>query len=109
MNWKQLYACATPEERLEVLIHMLVVSTARQKLHTLTVSHSAHYINNAHRASPRGVYISTFIFILLTLSIAVWISMFILPPIYAAPLMLLHITSLTAILLVKPYRRRSLI
>lgn len=124
MNWNQLYTSSTAEERLEVLIHMLVVIEARQNKRILARGRliherrgpfaGAHFLNDRRTSLSIRVLrmgrgrggVFTF-FILLTVSITIWLSFFHLPPIYAAPLMFFHLASLTALLVIKPYNVRA--
>jgi hypothetical protein len=115
MTWEQLYALSTPEERLEILFHMAQTIEARQSQIIFArgrlirnrrgAFRGAHFINQRRRRFiPRPIYLSTFMFTITATSIAVWISFFKLPPAYAAPLMLLHLSALSAILFIKPYK-----
>jgi hypothetical protein len=117
MNWKQLFALATPEERIELLALMFHTIEARQNKLVIAnrqlirerrgAFRGAHFLNDKRRRlTPRHVYLSTFMLILATMSIGVWISIFHLPPAYAAPLMFAHLAALGAILTIKPYKSR---
>jgi hypothetical protein len=129
MNWKQLYASATPQEREAMLLSMLRTIEARQNTKVIARGQiirerrgsfrGAHFLNDRRSSSPklrssiwgrlgggpRPVFLLSFMTILAIGSIGVWISFFELPPAYAAPLMLFHLVALSAILVIKPYRR----
>jgi hypothetical protein len=131
MNWKQLYTSATPQEREAMLLSMLRTIEARQnKLVVISpLSKSAldlgrgrgwgliherrgpfagaHFLNDRRRRLiPRPLFLASFMVILTAVSLAVWISFFFIPPVYAAPLMLFHLTALITLLAVKPYKPR---
>lgn len=116
MNWNQLHASATEEEKLEATLLMLRVIEERQnkrivargRLITERRGHfpGAHFINDRRRNNiPQPIMLASFLFTIFTISIGVWITFFYLPPAYAAPLMLLHLVTFIAILMIKPYRR----
>ena len=91
MNWNQLYASSTAEERFEVLLHMLVVIEARQNKRILARGRliherrgpfaGAHFLNDRRTSLSIRVLrmgrgrggVFTF-FILLTVSITIWLS-----------------------------------
>lgn len=119
MNWNQLYISATSEERLEVVIlalqslearqSRLILSRGRLILERRGEFQGAHFLNdrrNLKTHKPRAVFLLSFIFTLMVVSIGIWISFFKLPPMYAAPLMLFHISALCALLLARPIKIR---
>lgn len=115
MNWNQINASANPEEQIEAITLMLrtlqtrrnrrIVSRGRLIHERRGAFPGAHFVNQRRRRLiPRPVYLASFMLILAVASIGVWISFFHLPPVYAAPLMLIHLTMLSAILIIKPYK-----
>ncbi len=118
MNLNQLYNSSTTEERLEAITLMLRTIETRQSKLILVYGRlirdrrgafrGAHFINQRRRRFiPRPIYLSGFMLMLTLTSIATWVSFFNIPPAYAAPLMLLHLLSLSVILFVKPYNRSA--
>lgn len=115
MNWNQINASATQQEQTEAILLMLqtietrrnrrIVSRGRLIHERRGAFPGAHFVNQRRRRLiPRPVYLASFMLILAISSIGVWISFFHLPPVYAAPLMLIHLTMLSAILIIKPYK-----
>lgn len=117
MNLKQLYTSATPQERDELLLLALQKIEARQNIKVIArgqIIHErrgpfagAHFLNDRRRRLiPRPLFLASFMVILTAVSLAIWISFFFIPPAYAAPLMLFHLTALITLLAVKPYKPR---
>jgi hypothetical protein len=117
MNWNQLYTSATPEERFETVLHMLRTIEERQQRLVLSRGRlvrekrgnfpGAHFLNDRRRlrrSLPSVLTKVSYIFILLTVSIATWLFVLYAPAQLAIPTMLLHLVGLTAVLLFKPYR-----
>lgn len=120
MNWNQLYTSSTPEERMELTLLML--SAIEERKQRLVLSRGrlvrekrgnfpgAHFLNDRRRlrrSLPSVLTRLSYIFILLTVSIATWLFILYAPAQLAIPTMLLHLVGLTAVLLFKPYRLRS--
>lgn len=114
MNWKQIYTSSTPEERLEAVLLML--SAIEERKQRLVFSRGrlvrekrgnfpgAHFLNDRRRLRPRlseAITKSMYIFILLTVSVATWLFFLHAPIELAAPTLLLHLISITTILLIK--------
>ncbi len=121
MNWEQLYTAATPAEREEILITMFQALEARQQKVVLSRGRllrerrrtaRLHFIRDRrvpiNKRIARALVRSSFIFILVTLSIAAWLITANIHPMYGAPLLLGYNLILLAILLAKPYQRVSL-
>jgi len=120
MNWNQLYASASPAERLELVMLMLQTIEARQRKWVFARRGilrerrggfpGAHFINDQRRraSSPRQkLYMALFASILLLVSTATWLFVVHAPAQLAAPVLLVHLASLTGILLVKPYKPKT--
>jgi hypothetical protein len=117
MNWTQLHTSSTPEEREETTL--LLLRTIEERRQRLVLSRGrlvrekrgnfpgAHFINDRRRLRrtlPRILTRLSYIFILLTVSVATWLFVLYAPAQLAIPTMLLHLVGLTAVLLFKPYR-----
>lgn len=120
MNWKQLYASATPQEREAMLLSMLrtieerhakVILASGRLIHERRGPFpGAHFINDRRRLRPsltRIINLLAFSFMLITVSAAAWLFILYAPPQLALPVMLLHLFGLTGILLIKPYRLKT--
>lgn len=113
MNWNQLYNLATPEERLEAIVLMVrVLKTRRQRrvfaYGRLIVerrrAQAAHWISDRRgRFNPsRAVIMSTFLFILLTVSTATGLFVMNAPVEVSGPVLFFYATSLLSVLVFKP-------
>lgn len=120
MNWNQLYTSATPEERLEAALLML--STIEERKQRLVFSRGrlvrekrgnfpgAHFLNDRRRlrrSLPSILTKLSYIFILLTVSVATWLFVLYAPAQLALPVMVLHLIGLMAVLIIKPYRPKN--
>lgn len=131
MNWKQLYASATPEEREYIIFLMLQKIEARKnrKILLSPLSKSAldlgrgwgwglvkerrgpfagaHFLNDRRRPISRNLFRALFVSIMLTVTIALFLVAIHIPLEYGAPLILFYDIALIALLLIKPYKKIS--
>lgn len=119
MNWKQLYASATPEEKLELLMHMMqtvetrqqrVVFTGRHWLRNRRQGYQAHFLNDRRSGRhniQRAASLITFGVVLFTVSVATWGIVLSTPVHVGAPVLFFHVTALMGVYAFKPYRLRS--
>lgn len=120
MNWNQLYTSSTSEERLEAALLML--STIQERKQRLILSRGrlvrekrgnfpgAHFLNDRRRlrrSLTRTISLTSFAFILATVSIATWLFVLHAPASLAALALGVHITMLSLILYIKPYNVRT--
>ena len=114
MNWKQLHASATPEERLDLLLHMLRAIEARQHRTVFTGRRwvqnrrgpfpGAHFLNDRRRHTrARAASLLVFAAVLVTVSAATWAAALLSPLHLAGPMLFFHTTALLGILAFKPY------
>jgi hypothetical protein len=119
MNWKQLHASSTHQERLEAILHMLRVLEARQRRWVLVRgrlilerrrAQAAHWLNDrrGRYAWSRIIIPLTFILTLLTVSIATWLFVIHAPIELAAPALFFYLTSLWAVLAFRPASKKVL-
>lgn len=112
MNWKQLHTSATPEERLELLLHMLQTIEARQRRLVFTGHRwvrnrrghfpGAHFLNDRRRHTrARVASLLTFVTVLVTVSAVTWAAALASPQ-SAGPILFFHITALLGVLAFKP-------
>lgn len=115
MNWKQLYASATPQEREYIMFLMLQTIEARKNKNIVARGRlikerrgpfaGAHFLNDRRKASlRRNVYRILFISILLLVSSTTFLVAYNIPNKYGAPLIFFYNIGLLLILLIKPYR-----
>jgi hypothetical protein len=117
MPWKQLYTSNTPDDRIEIALHMLRVVTTRRRRRLLVGLRLVrerrggwrrfHYIHNrrAPGRAARRLSRILFMFILATLSLATWLVALHIHPRHGAPMLFAWSMLLLTVLLVKPYRR----
>lgn len=116
MNWKQLHTSATPEERLELLLHMMQTIEARQQRIVFTGRHwlrnrrqgyQAHFLNDRRGSRhniQRAASLITFGAVLCTVSIAT-IAVTIQTPLHVGgPVLFFYATSLIGVVMFKPRR-----
>lgn len=123
MNWKQLHALSTPEERLEAITIMLRVLHARRQRLVFAYgrlildrrrAQAAHWISDRRgRFTPRArpLIMTSFLFTLSTVSTATWLFILHAPIQLAASALLAHLTLLGALLIITPLhtlKKRSL-
>lgn len=119
MNWKQLFASSHTKERDENLILFLKVIQARKQRLVFSRGRlvrekrgnfpGAHFLNDRRRLRPRlsrAITLTSFAFILTTVSVATWLFAMHAPAQLAAVALGLHITLLSLILYIKPYNYR---
>ena len=97
-----LHACIIEERK-----QRLVLSRGRLVREKRGNFPGAHFVNDRRRLRrplPNVLTRLSYIFILLTVSVATWLFVLYAPPQLAIPTMLLHLVGLTAVLLFKPYR-----
>lgn len=100
MNWKQIYACATPLEREEI-VRLLVKQV-------LAHPFRAHYIGARRAFSPfRSLAWLTFGLILTTVTVTAFLMVRHIPPAQAVQLILAYDLGLMALLYFKPHKRRA--
>ncbi len=134
MNWNQLHTSSTPEERDETTLLLLRTIEERKQRLVFSRGRlvrekrgnfpGAHFVNDRRSSSSKWFLFGggarkggggrrplpsvltrlSYIFILLTVSVATWLFVLYAPPQLAIPTMLLHLVGLTAVLLFKPYR-----
>ena len=117
MNWKQLHASATPEEKLELLMHMMqtveerqqrVVFTGRRWVRNRRQGYEAHFLNDRRRHTrARIASLLTFVVVLVTVSVATWGIVLSAPVHVGAPVLFFHVTALMGVYAFKPYRLRT--
>ncbi len=117
MNWKQLHASATPEERLELLMRMMqtveerqqrVVFTGRRWVRNRRQGFEAHFLNDRRRHTrARTASLLTFGVVLVTVSVATWGIVLSAPMHIGAPVLFFHVTALMGVYAFKPYRLRT--
>jgi hypothetical protein len=117
MPWKQLYTATTPDDRIEMALHMLQVVTTRRRRRLLVGLHlvrdrragrqRSHYIHNRRMPAraARRLYRVLFMFILATVSLATWLVALHIHPRHGAPMLFAWSMLLLTVLLIKPYRR----
>jgi hypothetical protein len=122
MNWKQLHALSTPEERLEAITLMLRVLHARRQRLVFAYgrlildrrrAQAAHWISDRRGRinHSRAVMLTAFIFTLSTVSTATWLFLLHAPIQLAASALLAHLALLAALLIITPLhtlKKRSL-
>lgn len=102
MNWKQVYATANQFERQQIAIMLLEHLHEHPPLPTLRY----HFIGSQRKNKKAQVaYLSTFMFILGTVSVATWLVSTNVPPAYGAPLVFFWISVLFIIFYIQPVRR----
>jgi hypothetical protein len=115
MNWRQLHTAATPEERLELMLHLLETIERRQRRlvrvgwgfrRERRRQRAAHFIGDRRLRHRSPLLRALWLYTLATLSIATWLIAAHIQPIYGAPLLFGYNLLLLAILLIKPYRRQ---
>lgn len=116
MNWKQLHASATPEERLELLLRMMQTVEARQQRVVFTgqrwvrnrrQGYQAHFLNDRRRHTrARAASLLTFGVVLVSVSAATWTFALSVPIHVGAPALFFHVTALMGVLMFKPYTLR---
>lgn len=116
MNWKQLHASATPEEKLELLMHMMQTIEARQQRIIFTGRHwvrdrrqgyQAHFLRDRRAGRhnlQRAASLITFGAVLCSVSIAT-IAVTIQNPLHiGGPVVFFYVTSLLGVVMFKPRR-----
>jgi len=102
MNWKQVYAAATPAERRQITFLLLQHIQAHPPLPALRY----HFIGSQRKNKKAQVaYLSAFMFILGTVSVATWLVSTNVPPAYGAPLVFFWIAVLFIIFSLTPVKR----
>lgn len=102
MNWKQLYNIATPAEREQITFFLL----EQIDINAVLPVKQYHYIGaSSKKKNAQVLYLSIFMFILVTVSLATWLVSINVPPAYGAPLVFFWITVLLTIPWVRPLRR----
>ena len=113
MNWKQLYTSSSTRERLDALIVMLRIIDTRHRVLPADLQVIKrprrivpyHVIHDRRRPAVRVIYLTLFVFILVTLFAGTITVSTHVPPIYAAPILLFLNFGLLGILIWKPYKR----
>ncbi len=102
MNWKQVHTTATRFERQQIALMLLEHLQKNPPMTTLRY----HFIGS-HRKNKKAqvAYLSVFMFILGTVSIATWLVSINVPPAYGAPLVFFWNVVLIIILWMQPVRR----
>lgn len=124
MNWKQLHALSTPQERLEAITIMLRVLHARRQRLVFAYgrlildrrrAQAAHWISDRRGRIPRRarplIRLTAFLFTLSTVSTATWLFLLHAPIQLAASALLAHLALLGALLIITPLhtlKKRSL-
>lgn len=118
MNWNQLHNSATPEERLELLIHMMQTVEERQQRVVFTGLHwvrnrrqgyKAHFLNDRRRSRlnvQRAASLITFGVVLVSVSAATVAMITIAPSQISGPILFFYVTSLWGVLAFRPKRQR---
>jgi len=114
MNWKQLHASATPEERLELLLHMMqtietrqqrIVFTGQQWVRNRRQGYQAHFLRD-RRASrhniKRAASLITFGSVLFTVTVTTIAVTIQAPPHIGGPVIFFYATSLLGVIMFKP-------
>ncbi len=102
MNWKQLYNAATPAERDQISLLLLQNSP----IYAVLPAAGYHYVGAQRKIKNAQVlYMSIFMFILLTMSVTSWLVLFNVSPAYGAPCVLFWFIFIFSIFCMRPARR----
>lgn len=115
MNWKQLHALSTPQERLEAITIMLRVLHARRQRLVFAYgrlildrrrAQAAHWISDRRGRinHSRTVLLTAFIFTLSTVSAATGLFVLHAPVELVAPSLFFYLSSMLAVVSLKPRR-----
>ncbi len=98
MNWNQVYATATRDQRQEIALLLLEYVRTHPPLRY-------HFVGLRNKNQKVQVLsLGVFIFILITLSLGAWLVSLNIPPSYGAPLVFAWNFVLAIILLIRPMR-----